>query len=265
MAESAPPPGRLADESLVVAEDVTFAGADGDAVGGYLAAPAAGSGPRPAMIVVHEAFGLNDHIRDVARRFAGAGYTTLAPDLYTREGAPDAADIGDVLAKMFGVPDERAVRDLEGAAALLRGRDDATGAVGVIGFCSGGRQTLLFASRSDVPTAAVDCWGGFITRATFEEAATAERPVPPAELAGDGACPLFLAVGEDDDNPAPADVEAAAERARAAGRDVTMRRYPDAGHAFFADYRDSYAPAAAAALWEDVGHFLAAHLDKETA
>jgi carboxymethylenebutenolidase len=246
MAESAPPPGRLADESLVVAEDVTFAGADGDAVGGYLAAPAAGSGPRPAMIVVHEAFGLNDHIRDVARRFAGAGYTTLAPDLYTREGAPDAADIGDVLAKMFGVPDERAVRDLEGAAALLRGRDDATGAVGVIGFCSGGRQTLLFASRSDVPTAAVDCWGGFITRATFEEAATAERR-------------------EDDDNPAPADVEAAAERARAAGRDVTMRRYPDAGHAFFADYRDSYAPAAAAALWEDVGHFLAAHLDKETA
>jgi carboxymethylenebutenolidase len=135
----------------------------------------------------------------------------------------------------------------------------------VIGFCSGGRQTRLFASRSDVPTAAVDCWGGFITRATFEEAATAERPVPPAELAGDGACPLFLAVGEDDDNPAPADVEAAAERARAAGRDVTMRRYPDAGHAFFADYRDSYAPAAAAALWEDVGHFLAAHLDKETA
>jgi carboxymethylenebutenolidase len=261
MPESALPPGSITDPSSVAAEEATFTGAGGDALHGYLATPAGSGGPRPAMIVIHEAFGLNDHIRDVARRFAGAGYTVLAPDLYSREGGPDPGDIPDVMGKMLAVPDARATADLEGAAAFLRARDDASGAVGVIGFCSGGRQSLLFASTSDAATAAVDCWGGFIASAAPDQLTTPERPVPVGELAGEGRCPLFLAVGEQDDNPAPEHVEAAAARARDAGRDVTMRTYPDAGHAFFADYRPSYEPAAAAQLWRDVTAFLATHLD----
>ena len=169
MPDYALPPGSLADPSVVVEEPVSFAGAGGDPIAGHLAVPATPAGARPAIIVIHEAFGLNDHIRDVTRRFAGAGYTALAPDLYSRETGPDAADIASVLEKMFAVPDDRAVADLDGAAGFLRDRDDASGAVGVIGFCSGGRQALLFSSRSSAPTAAVDCWGGFISRATFDE------------------------------------------------------------------------------------------------
>src|SRR5450755_4476840 len=81
-------PGAVLDGSGILAEDLTFVGSGGDAVNGYLARPAAVDGPRPAMIVIHEAGGLGDHIRDVVNRFANLGYVTLGVDLYTREGGP---------------------------------------------------------------------------------------------------------------------------------------------------------------------------------
>jgi carboxymethylenebutenolidase len=108
---------------------------------------------------VHEAFGLNDHIRDIARRFAALGYTAVAPDLYSREGAPADGDMDAVLATMRAMLDERIVGDLVGAAALLREQPNAGVRVGCVGFCSGGRQTLLAACSSTAIDAAVDCWG----------------------------------------------------------------------------------------------------------
>ena len=157
-------PGAVEDPSSLETAEVSFTGFDRDELNGYLAVPASDE-LRPGLIVIHEAFGLNDHICDVARRFAAQGYTVLAPDLYTREGAP-GEDWEQIKAKMQKMPDKRIVGDLEGAAAFLRVRPEATGKVGCIGFCSGGRQTLLFACSSDAPDAAVDCWGGSITRAT---------------------------------------------------------------------------------------------------
>ena len=86
-----------------------------------------------------------EHIWDLTRRFANLGYNAIAPNLYTREGAPDPNDIQAVMPVMFALPDAQAVRDLEAAAAHLRALDGATDKVGCIGFCSGGRQTLLYA------------------------------------------------------------------------------------------------------------------------
>src|SRR5256885_3100228 len=80
-------PGQVDDLSTLETAEVTFTGAGGDTIDGYLAAPGDGEG-NPGLIVIHEAMGLNDHIRDVVRRFAAQGYTALAPDLYTREGSP---------------------------------------------------------------------------------------------------------------------------------------------------------------------------------
>src|SRR5246500_3633972 len=156
-------PGRVTALSRVRGENIELK-SSGDTIKGYLAQPSQ-SGRYPGIIVIHEAFGLVEHIRDIARRFANIGYNALAPDLYSRKGGPsDPNDINTVFPVMFGKSDAETVQDLEAAAAHLRGLSGATAKVGAIGFCSGGRQTLLFACSSDKGDAAVDCWGGVISR-----------------------------------------------------------------------------------------------------
>jgi carboxymethylenebutenolidase len=253
-------PGALSDPARVRAEQIAFAGAGDTQVNGYLAIPAA-AGPHPGMVVIHEASGLGEHIRDVANRLANVGYSALAVDLYTREGGPPPMnDMEAVMKRLFAMSDELALGDLEGAADVLRAREDATGKVGCIGFCMGGRYTLLFACASDRLDAAVDCWGGFIDRAEPDERATSARPTPPLELASNLHCPLLAAVGAEDHNPSPALGEQLRERARASGREVQVDIYEGAGHAFFADYRPTYRPEPAAKLWQRVEPFLARHL-----
>lgn len=255
-------PGAVTDPSRIRAEELTYAGDGGDRVTGYLAVPA-GAGPHPGIVVIHEAGGLREHIRDVVNRFANLGYAALGVDLYTREGKPPPLDdMQLVMKRLFAMSDARALGDLEGAADLLRAREDTTGKVGCIGFCMGGRFALLFACASDRLDAVVDCWGGFIDRATFEEHSTPERPTPPLELADQLHCPLLAAAGAEDQNPSPELARQLRERAQQSGQEVQVDLYEGAGHAFFADYRPSYRPAPAAELWERVVPFLARHLGK---
>jgi carboxymethylenebutenolidase len=253
-------PGAVSDPTRIRAEELTFPGAEGTDVNGYLARPA-GEGRHPAVIVIHEAMGVNDHIRDVANRFANIGYVALAVDLYTREGGPPPMDDRQaMMERLFGMRDETVLGDLEGAADFLRARDHVAGTVGCIGFCMGGRYTLLFACSSDRLNAAVDCWGGFIDKATPEERSTPARPVPPLELAEELHCPLLAAIGAEDQNPSP---EIGAEllvRARKSGQEVKVDVYEGAGHAFFADYRPTYRPGPAAKLWQEIVPFLRRHL-----
>jgi carboxymethylenebutenolidase len=250
-------PGAVTDPDRFDARELRYAGHGGDGVHAYLAAPAEAETETTAgVIVVHEAFGLNDHIRDVARRFAALGYTAVAPDLYSREGTPAGGDMDAVLATMRAMPDERIVGDLVGAAALLREQPDAGGRVGCVGFCSGGRQTLLAACSSTAIDAAVDCWGGRVTASETSP----ERPVPVIDLAGDLACPLLLVGGAEDGNPSPDDLRRVRDAAAASGQDVELEIYPDAGHAFLADYRPNYRPQAAFALWARMTAFLAERL-----
>ena len=124
----------------------------------------------------------------------------------------------------------------------------------------GGRYTLLFACASDRLDAAVDCWGGFIDRATLEEVSTPFRPSPPLELATQLKCPLLAAIGAEDQNPSPAIGEQLRERAGRSGQEVKVDEYEGAGHAFFADYRPTYRPGPAAALWREIVPFLWQHL-----
>jgi carboxymethylenebutenolidase len=153
--------------------------------------------------------------------------------------------------------------DLEGAADYLRALEDVSGRIGCIGFCMGGRYTLLFACSSDRLSAAVDCWGGFIERATPDERSTPERPVPPLELAEELHCPLLVAIGAEDQNPSPEVATQLLERARKSGQEVKVDVYEGAGHAFFADYRPTYRPEPAAKLWQEIVPFFARHLQAE--
>lgn len=256
-------PGAVTDPTRITGENLTYPSTDGTQVNGYLARPADvdGAAPCPAMIVIHEAMGLNEHIRDVADRFANIGYVALGVDLYTREGGPPPMDdLPAMMARLFSMSDATVLGDLEGAADFLRARDDTTGKLGCIGFCMGGRYTLLFAVSSDRLDAAVDCWGGFADRATPDEASTPERPTPPLALADKLPCPLLAAVGAEDQNPSPEIAQQLRARAGASGQEVKVDVYDGAGHAFFADYRPTYRPEAAAKLWQQIVPFLERHL-----
>jgi carboxymethylenebutenolidase len=252
-------PGAVTDPSRVKSEEVHFK-SGGDSIPGYLSRPAQ-PGSYPGIVVIHEAFGLVDHIRDIARRFANIGFNALAPDLYSRAGGPtDPNDINTVFPVMFGLPDEQAVRDLEAAATHLRGLSGATPKIGAIGFCSGGRHTLLFACRSDKVDAAIDCWGGFIHRATPDAEATPARPAPVLDLVTRLHCPLFAVFGEEDQNPSVALEAELKQRAAASGKDVTTKIYKEAGHAFLADYRPSYREKPAFELWTDITDYFRVRL-----
>lgn len=245
-------PGRVHGETLRIESGA-------ETIAGYLARPSQ-PGRNPGIVVIHEAFGMVEHIRDLARRFANLGYNALAPDLYSRTGGPNPNDMNSVFPVMFGLPDAQAVRDLEAAAAHLRGLPGANGKVGAIGFCSGGRHTLLFACSSAKVDAAIDCWGGFVDRATPDAATTASRPTPILDMVDRLHCPLYAAFGEEDPNPAPAIADELKSRAQKAGKDVTTKVYKNAGHAFLADYRPSYREGPAHELWSDITAFFARHL-----
>jgi carboxymethylenebutenolidase len=248
-------PGAVADPDSLDARDVRYVGYEGDGVDAYLVAP---SDPQnaAAVIVVHEIFGLNEHIRDVARRFAALGYYAIAPDLYSREGSPEPGDIRAAVAAIGIVPDARVVGDLAAAASLLREQPGAGGGVGCVGFCSGGRYALLGAVSSQAFDAAVACWPG----GAGASETTPERPVPVIELAADLACPLLLAVGAEDTRPSADELRRVRDAAAVSGQDVELETYPDAGHAFFNDQRPNYRPDAAFALWPRITGFLAEHL-----
>jgi carboxymethylenebutenolidase len=119
---------------------------------------------------------------------------------------------------------------------------------------------LLFACSSDKPDAAIDCWGGFIHRATPDAETTPARPTPILDMVDRLHCPLFAVFGEEDQNPTVAQSEELRSRAQRASKDVTIKVYKNAGHAFLADYRPSYREGPAGELWQDVVAFFEKHL-----
>jgi carboxymethylenebutenolidase len=251
--------GQVTNPENLDTKDVTFT-SDGYAMQAYLARPRKPGG-YPGVLVLHEAFGLVEHTRDVARRFANVGLIALAPNVYSRIGAPaDPKDMNTVRTKMFGLNDSQIVADLEAAAAFLRAQQGASGKVGCVGFCVGGRWTLLLACSSGKIDAAIDCWGGFIMRATPEAVTMAERPTPVIDMVSRLRCPLYAVVGEEDQNPSPADANDLRSRLQNAGKTATVEVFKNAGHAFFADYRPSYREAAAFELWPKMVSFFDTHL-----
>ncbi|MGH1492267.1 MAG: dienelactone hydrolase family protein [Acidimicrobiales bacterium] len=245
--------GEVTDASRVRTETVQLGEVDV-----YVASPTA-AGPHPSIVVLEEAFGRVPHIEDLCRRFANAGYVAAAPELYARTGAP-GHDFAVVLPAMFGLPDSQIVADVESVADYLRALDSTTDKVALTGYCMGGRATTLVAFSSEKFDAAISCWGGFINRATFDDETTESRPTPPAQLSGNLSCPLLLVAGGDDENPSPAELQALHDDLQAAGKNVQLNIYEGAGHAFLADYRESYNEEKAHELWADVMAYLQAEL-----
>jgi carboxymethylenebutenolidase len=239
------------------AETVMISGHEGDEIEAYLARPT-GEGPRGGVVVIHHLPGYDRGTKEIARRFAELGYDAICPNLYTRE-APGAApdDAAAVARANGGVPDERLVGDVGGAAAHLRSLASSNGKVGVIGYCSGGRQSVLAACNVDLD-AAVDCYGAFVV-GTPPEGFPLKVTNLVDQLPNLGP-PLLGLFGSEDSHPSPEQVAELDEILTGLGKPHEFHSYDDAGHAFFAVERPSYRVAAANDGWERIRVFYASHL-----
>ena len=220
---------------------------NGFKVPAYYAAPA-GQKNLPVILVIQEIFGVHEYIADTARRFARAGYLAIAPELFARQGDPaqyaeTAKLIAEVVAK---VPDAQVMADLDGAVKWASANGGNTQKVGITGFCWGGRITWLYAEQSKNVKAGVAWYGRLVGQPTaltpkhpLDLAAGLKAPVLGLYGAQDGGIPLTT-VNEMKDALA-----AAGTRGNTAARGSEFVVYPDAPHAFHADYRPSYRKAAA--------------------
>ena len=239
------------------ARTITISGASGDAIEAYLATPDDG-GSRGGVVVIHHMPGYDRATKEIVRRFAEMGYDAICPNLYWRE-APGAApdDAAATARAQGGVPDERLLGDVAGAADHLRSLPSSNGKVGVIGYCSGGRQSVLSACNLDLD-AAVDCYGAFVT-GTPPEGFPLQVTNLVDQLPG-LRCPLLGLFGADDQYPSPAQVAELDEILTANAKQHDFHSYDGAGHAFFSVDRPSYSVAAANDGWERIAQFYARHL-----
>lgn len=211
----------------------------------YAAWPA-GDGRHPIVIVIPEIFGMHEHIQDVVRRFARAGYFAVTYEPYARQGGVrHLPDMQAVLQVANSLPDAQALADLTALAAWASGRPAARAErLGVTGFCRGGLYTLLFAAHSPAVRAAV-AWYGQIRPAMTPGIRTAG----PLDVAAKITAPVLGLYGGADQGIPVADARAMEAALRAAGCTAEFVIYPDAPHAFHADYRPSYRAEAAADAW----------------
>jgi carboxymethylenebutenolidase len=238
------------------AQTVRITGHDDEAIEAYLAQPH-GDGLRGGVVVIHHMPGYDRATKEIVRRFAELGYDAICPNLYWREAPGAAPDDAAATARANGgVPDERLVGDVRGATEYLRALSTSNGKVGVIGYCSGGRQTVLAACHLDVD-AAVDCYGAFVTGTPPEGFPIRSNLV---DQLPNLRAPLLGLFGKDDSYPSPEQVAELDEILTAHGKPHEFHSYDGAGHAFFSTDRPSYNVAAANDGWEQIKAFYATHL-----
>jgi carboxymethylenebutenolidase len=231
------------DSTGLEAGEVKVPVADGS-IPAYRAMPDQG-GPFPTVLVVQEAFGVHEHIKDICRRFAKLGYFAIAPELYARQGNPaEISDIKDLIAKIVSkVPDAQVMSDLDASVAYAKSTGKAdTAKLAITGFCWGGRITWLYAAHNPELKAAVAWYG-------VDQPHSELTPKNPLDVIRDLKCPVLGLYGGADKNIPPELVEKRQAACKAAGKTCDAKIYPDAPHGFNADYRPSYRAEAAKDGW----------------
>src|SRR5580698_2927218 len=241
----------------ILAESIMITGHGGDTIEAYSARPLDGA-PRGGVVVIHHMPGYDDSTKEIARNFAFHGYNAVIPNLYWRD-APGASpdDAAATARAKGGVPDDRLVGDVSGAADYLRSVPGANGKVGVIGYCSGGRQSFLAACSLQLD-AAVDCYGACIVNAPPEGMPLKVTPI--VGLSKDLSCPLLGLFGADDKYPTPDETAELSKVLDDLGKPHDFHTYDGAGHAFFSVDRTAYRPEAATDGWQKVWDFYGRYL-----
>lgn len=235
-------------DGLVVGEVKVQAG-DAE-IPAYRAMPDRG-GPFRTVLVVHEIFGVHEHIKDVCRRFARLGYYAISPELFARQGdAPGESDFSKVMSIAMQKPDREVITDLDATLAFAKASESAdVGRAAVVGFCWGGRQVWLYAAHNPGLKAAV-AWYGPLSW---------PGDVNPPDVAAKLKVPVLAFYGGLDGFIPSTQIEEMKAGLAAAGVESKLIVYPDAGHGFFADYRPDYERAAAEASWSEATRWLKEH------
>jgi carboxymethylenebutenolidase len=237
--------------SGLIGETISLRGHNGDLLQAYLARPL-GSAPVPGVVVIHHMPGWDPWTFEVARKLAEKGYMAVAPHLFSRLGSGTWEDLAAAARGTGGMPDAQVVGDIGASVQFLRDQPLCSGRVGVIGFCSGGRQAYMMACKLDID-AAVDCWGGRVI--AKPEELNERQPVAPIDMTPDMRCPLLGIFGNDDASPDPEQVNRTEEVLRSLGKEYEFHRYEGAGHGFFAADRANYRPEQAVDGWKKVFAF----------
>lgn len=232
--------------ALSIRETTVHYPSDGVTVRAFVAAPQRKE-RRPAIIVVQEWWGLTDHIKDVARRYAAEGYVAIAPDMYSRLGHALTTDAGEAGKLMNTLKQEDGLKDLNATVAYLKSVPEVDGArLGVTGFCMGGSYALMLPCVNADIKAAVPFYG--------------QVPNPDAPLQK-LTCPVLYFYGEDDGWITKADVQRLATALKKYNKPGEIKTYPGAPHAFFRDNDPSvYRPEAAKDAWINTKAFFKQHL-----
>ena len=246
---STPTDGLVAGEVMVTV--------DGHPVPVYRAAPAGKTG-LPVVLVLSEIFGVHDYIADTARRFARAGYMALAPELFDRQGdAQSYGEMARLIAEVISkTPDAQVAKDLDACIDWAGAHGGDTRKVAVTGFCWGGRQTWLYAAHQPRVKAGV-AWYGRLVGETNEF-----TPRHPVDVAGELKAPVLGLYGAADTG-IPLDtverMKAALAQGSPAARQSEFVVYPDAPHAFHADYRPTFRQGPAEDGWKRCLAWFAKH------
>ena len=238
----------------VVSQEVTVQ-TGSEKMPAHLARPATG-GPHPGLIVVMEAFGLNDHIRSITNRFAAEGFVALAPNLYFRQpnNVVGYNDLPGAMRLMGALVDDQIVADMTAAINHLKPMKEVKPAFGTTGFCMGGRISFLTACRNRDVKATAPYYGGGMVKSRQPGV---KAPIDYVE--GLNAAVLAFFGGKDAFIPIE-EVDAFRDALRKAAKSAEVVLYPDADHGFMCDERPSFHPTHSREAWAKTISFFRQHL-----
>ncbi|MBL8440986.1 MAG: dienelactone hydrolase family protein [Betaproteobacteria bacterium] len=243
----------VADDAGLVAGPVKIPVRGGEMIA-YRALPQGAQKP-PLILVVSEIFGVHEYIQDVCRRLAKKGYCAIAPELFARQGDPrQYSSIPDILAKITNrTPDAQVMADLDACVAWASAKGADTARLGITGFCWGGRITWLYAAHEPRLKAGVAWYG------RLAGPANDVTPQHPVDVAARISAPVLGLYGGQDAGIPLDTIETMRKALAAAGKPGEIHVYPDAPHAFHADYRPSYRQDAAEDGWKRMLAWFAAN------
>lgn len=245
------------DSTGLTAGEIQVPTADGN-MPAYRAQPAQGSN-FPVILVVQEIFGVHEYIKDTCRRLARLGYQAIAPELYARQGDPrQYSEIPEILSKVVSkVPDSQVMADLDATVAWAQANGGDTRRLGITGFCWGGRITWLYAAHNPKVKAGV-AWYGRLTSPVSDM--TPRHPLDVADKLNGPVLGLYGGQDAGIPNDTVEKMQAAlAQSDNPASKASSIHLYPDAPHAFHADYRPSYRKETAEDGWKRMQDWFKKH------
>ena len=239
------PPGIVFHPSQIKAYEIRHPGYESYTVPAYVARPSE-PGTYPALVLTHGVHGYEEHMKEVARRFAALGYACIVPALYCRDdflAVVEEEDLAKASASLSGRPNAQTIGDLAGSLTYLQNSNFVNGRIGLVGFCSGGRLALVFACN----TTGLSAFVNFYSNSIFQ--ATDTNPTPAGDMLEGLDCPMLGMFGAEDANPSGDDVALLRNKLGSLSKTFELVTYKDAGHAFFSDTRASYRPEVAYMAW----------------